>query len=177
MSMRKTIPAALLALTLGASVATAADTPKLGQPISEADIKAWNITVFPDGSNLPAGSGTSAQGAKLFVDKGCVACHGENAKGGRNMGLVGNPPIDRIEATKTIANFWANATTLFDSIRRSMPWPTPRTLSDDEVYALTAYILALNKIIGETDVMDAQSLPKVKMPNRDNFIVRFPDRL
>ena len=142
-----------------------------------ATCNAWDITVLPDGTNLPPGSGTSAQGAKLFVDKGCVTCHGENAKGGKNMALIGNPPIDRIEATKTVANFWANATTLFDSIRRSMPWPTPRTLSDDEVYALTAYILALNKIIGENDVMNAQTLPQVKMPNRDNFIVRFPDRL
>lgn len=177
MSMRKVIPLALLALALGATLANAGDSPKLGQPISEADIKAWDITVFPDGTNLPAGNGTSAQGAKLFVEKGCVACHGEGAKGGKNMGLVGNPPIDRIEAPKTIANFWANATTLYDTIRRSMPWPSPRTLSDSEVYSLVAYILTLNKIIGENDVMDAKTLPKVKMPNHDNFIIRFPDRI
>jgi len=177
MSMRKRIPAALLALSLGSAMASAGETPKLGQPISETDIKAWDITILPDGTNLPPGSGTSAQGAKLFVEKGCIACHGENAKGGSNMALVGSPPIDRIEAAKTVANFWANATTLYDTIRRSMPWPTPRTLSDDETYALSAYILALNKIIGENDVMNAQTLPKVKMPNRDNFIIRFPDRL
>jgi hypothetical protein len=177
MSMRKRIPAAMLALILGSAMAAAGETPKLGQPISETDIKAWDITILPDGTNLPPGSGTSAQGAKLFVEKGCIACHGENAKGAGNMALVGTPPIDRIEATKTVANFWANATTLYDTIRRSMPWPTPRTLSDDETYALSAYILALNKIIGENDVMNAQTLPKVKMPNRDNFIIRFPDRL
>ena len=111
------------------------------------------------------------------MEKGCNACHGDNAKGGRNMALVGNPPIDRIEAPKTIANFWANATTLYDTIRRSMPWPTPRTLSDSEVYALVAYLLAENKIIAATDEMNAQTLPKVKMPNRDNFIIRFPDRI
>ena len=121
--------------------------------------------------------GIAAEGAALFVEKGCNACHGDNAKGGRNMALVGNPPIDRIEAPKTIANFWANATTLYDTIRRSMPWPTPRTLSDSEVYALVAYLLAENKIIAATDEMNAQTLPKVKMPNRDNFIIRFPDRI
>ena len=174
MSMRRIVPLALLLIAGGAN---AADSPKLGQPIGEADIKAWDITILPDGTNLPPGQGTAAEGAKLFVEKGCIACHGENAKGATNMALVGNPPIDRIEATKTIANFWANATTLYDTIRRSMPWPTPRTLSDSETYALAAYILSLNKIIGENDTMDAQSLPKVKMPNRNNFIVRFPDRL
>jgi cytochrome c len=175
MFTRKLIAAALL--VLGAAAAHAGDSPKLGQPISEADIKAWDITIFPDGTNLPPGQGTAAEGAKLFNDKGCVACHGENAKGATNMALVGHPPIDRIEAAKTIANFWANSTTLYDTIRRSMPWPMPRTLSDSEVYSLVAYILALNKIIGENDVMNAQTLPKVKMPNHDNFIIRFPDRL
>jgi mono/diheme cytochrome c family protein len=175
MSMRRVLPAALLALSVTA--AQAGDTPKLGKPISEADIKAWDITILPDGTNLPPGQGTAAEGAKLFVDKGCIACHGEGAKGGTNMGLVGKPPIDRIEATKTIANFWANATTLYDTIRRSMPWPTPRTLSDSEVYSLVAYILSLNKIIDEKDVMNAETLPKVKMPNHDNFIIRFPERL
>jgi mono/diheme cytochrome c family protein len=159
------------------SAAIAGETPKLGQPIREADIKAWDITILPDGTNLPPGKGIAAEGAALFVEKGCNACHGDNAKGGRNMALVGNPPIDRIEAPKTIANFWANATTLYDTIRRSMPWPTPRTLSDSEVYALVAYLLAENKIIAATDEMNAQTLPKVKMPNRDNFIIRFPDRI
>jgi len=174
MSMLKLAP---LAILLVATAARAGDTPHLGKPISEAEIKAWDITVLPDGTNLPPGQGTAAEGAKLFVEKGCVACHGEGAKGATNMALVGNPPIDRIEATKTIANFWANATTLYDTIRRSMPWPTPRTLSDSEVYALVAYLLSENKIIGKDDVMNAQTLPKVKMPNRDNFIIRFPERL
>ena len=179
MSMRRIVPAALLTLMLALTLGTAhaADTPKLGKPISEADIKTWDITILPDGTNLPPGRGTPAEGAKVYVEKGCAACHGENAKGATNMALVGKPPIDRIEAPKTIANFWANATTLYDSIRRSMPWPTPRTLSDSETYALTAYILSLNKIIGENDAMDAETLPKVQMPNRDNFIIRFPERL
>ena len=174
MSMRKVLPIAFLAL--GIAAAHAADTPKLGRPISESDIKAWDITILPDGTNLPPGQGTAAEGAKLFVEKGCIGCHGEGAKGATNMALVGKPPIDRIEATKTIANFWANSTTLYDTIRRSMPWPTPRTLSDSEVYALTGYILSLNKIIGENDVMNAQTLPKVNMPNRDGFVSRYPEK-
>jgi S-disulfanyl-L-cysteine oxidoreductase SoxD len=164
---------ALLALCLGAA---RAETPGLGQPLSEADIKPWNITVFPDGTNLPPGSGTPAQGAAIFAQK-CAACHGENAKGGTNAALVGKPPLDRIEANKTIANFWANSTTLFDYIRRAMPWPQPRTLSNEEVYSLVAYILSLNKLIGDNDVMNAETLAKVKMPNRDNFIVKFPDKI
>jgi cytochrome c len=169
--------AALLGLAIGP--ASAADTPGLGKPISEADIKAWNITILPDGTNLPPGSGTAAQGAKLFVEKGCVACHGEGAKGANAAALVGSPSLvdGGIEANKTIANFWAYSTTLYDYIRRAMPWPQPRSLSNDEVYSLVAYILSLNKIIGENDTMNAETLPKVKMPNRENFIIRFPDKI
>ena len=131
---------------------------------------------LPDGSNLPAGSGTAVQGAKIFV-KNCAGCHGENAKGGPNAALVGSPPIDGIESTKTIANFWGYPTTVYDYIRRAMPWQSPRTLSNEDVYALVAYIFSLNKLIGENDVMNAETLPKVKMPNRDNFIIKFPDKL
>ena len=98
MSMRRIGPIALLTLALTLGAAQAADTPKLGKPISEADIKTWDITILPDGTNLPPGRGTPAEGAKVYVEKGCAACHGENAKGATNMALVGKPPIDRIEA-------------------------------------------------------------------------------
>ena len=167
------IAAALIALGAGAVDAQA---PRLGQPITEAEIKAWDISILPDGTGLPPGSGTAAQGAKVYAEK-CLACHGENAKGGPNAALVGAPPIKSIDAPKTIANFWPYATTVFDYTRRAMPWTSPRTLTDDEVYALTAYILAINKLIGENDVMNAQTLPKVKMPNHGNFIIRFPDKI
>ena len=168
--------ALLVTLALGAGAARAADTPGLGQPLTESDVQPWDISILPDGSNLPPGSGTAAQGAKIFAEK-CAMCHGENGKGATAAALVGSPPLDRIDANKTIANFWGYATTIFDYIRRAMPWPTPRTLSNDEVYALTAFILAQNKIIGETEMMNAQSLAKVRMPNRDNFIIRFPDKI
>ncbi len=179
MSMFKPLAASLLLLAVAATTATAADSPHLGKPITDADIKPWDITVLPDGTNLPVGSGTAAQGAKLYVDKGCSLCHGPNGKGGPNPTLVGNPSLtaDGIASTKTIANFWAWPTTLFDYIRRAMPWTSPQTLSDDEVYALCAYLFAANKLIAEDEVMDAQTLPKVKMPNHDNFIVKFPDRI
>ena len=165
-----------LAMSVGGS-AIAADHPGLGKPVSEADLALWDISIGPDGKGLPPGSGTPALGARIFAEK-CAACHGEGGKGGRNNELVGGEPLNsRIEVTKTIANFWQHATTLFDYVRRAMPWPNPRTLTDDEVYALTAYILALNSIIGEKDVMNAQTLPKVRMPNRDGFIIRFPDKI
>jgi cytochrome c len=105
-----------------------------------------------------------------------VACHAEGGKGGGAPGagpLVGGAPLTNgIDTAKTIANYYAYATTVFDYIRRAMPYNAPRSLADNEVYALTAYILALNKLIGENDVVDAKTLPQVKMPNRDNFIRR-----
>ena len=148
--------------------------PNLGQPLTHADLAAWDIHVLPDGTNLPSGSGTPAQGATIYSQK-CAHCHGEGGKGGVNAALVGAPPIKSIDAPKTIANFWPYPTTIFDFIRRAMPWQNPRTLTDDEVYALTAYILAQNRLIGEKDVMNAQTLPKVRMPNRDGFTPRFPE--
>ncbi len=155
-----------------------AQTPQLGTKITEVDVGAWAITVLPDGTNLPKGSGTAAQGAKIYEEK-CVACHNTGGKGGPYATLVSEAPLQGrgIEAPKTIRNFWANATTVYDYIRRAMPWPQPRTLSDEEVYALVAYILEQNKIIEPGTVMDAKSLPQVKMPNRDNFIVKFPDKI
>jgi mono/diheme cytochrome c family protein len=159
--------------------AFAADSPGLGKPIAEADIKPWNVTILPDGTGLPPGSGTAADGAKLFDSKGCSLCHGQGARGGIANMLVGSPSLVEhgIEANKTIANFWGQPTTLFDYIRRAMPWPTPRTLSDDEVYAICAYLFAENKLIPEDEPMNAETLPKVKMPNRNNFIIKFPDRI
>ena len=174
MSTRR-IALGALALVLLAGAARA-ETPNLGRPISPADIASWDISIMPDGQGLPAGSGTAAQGVKVYAEQ-CSACHGDSGKGGVNAALVGSPPLDGMDARKTIANFWGYPTTVFDYIRRAMPWPNPRTLSNDEVYALCAYVFSLNKLIGENDVMNAETLPKVKMPNRDNFIIKFPDRI
>jgi S-disulfanyl-L-cysteine oxidoreductase SoxD len=165
----------LLATTAGVS---RAETPHLGKPIDEAAIANWDISILPDGTGLPKGSGTPAQGAPIFAEK-CAACHGDNGKGGgAAAALVDDRQINGISASqKTIKNFWPYATTIFDFVRRAMPFQMPHSLTDDEVYALTAYILAENKLIGANDAMNAETLPKVKMPNRDNFIIRFPDRI
>jgi cytochrome c len=161
-------------MTAGASLA---ETPNFGKPIDEAAIAAWDISILPDGTGLPKGSGTPAKGAMIYAEK-CAACHGDSGKGGVASALVSDRKIDGISAAqKTIKNFIGDSTTIFDFIRRAMPFQAPRSLTDDEVYALTAYILAENKLIGANEVMDAQSLAKVKMPNRDNFIIRFPDRI
>ena len=179
MSTRNALFAVVVTIAFGSSTALA-DSPKLGKPITEADIAAWDIAAMPSGAGLPPGSGTAVQGAKVFAEK-CSACHGEGGKGGpiARVPLFGGPPLTSgIDAPKTIGNFWGHATTVFDFTRRAMPYNSPRQLlSADEIYATTAYILFLNKIIGESDVMDAKTLPQVKMPNRDNFIIRFPDRI
>ena len=176
MFTRKHSLAALCTLAL-AACATVTDTPKLGKPVSAAELAAWDTSVMPDGAGLPAGRGTTAQGARVYAEK-CVACHGENGKGGISSALLPKPPITSINAAeKGINNFWPYASTLFDYIRRAMPWQSPKTLTSDEVYALTAYLLALNKVIPDGATLDAASLAKVRMPNQDGFILRFPDRI
>src|ERR1700721_91579 len=163
MFTRKPVLVAAALLLAATATVSLAETPHLGKPLDEAAIANWDISILPDGTGLPKGSGTSAQGAAIFAEK-CSACHGDNAKGGVAGALVGGGPIAGISASqKTIKNFWPYATTIFDFIRRAMPFQMPRSLTDDEVYALTAYILAENKLIGASDMMDAKSLPKVKM--------------
>jgi cytochrome c len=179
MCTRKSLAAIALALSLGSGAAFA-QNPGLGKPITEGDIKQWDIAILPDGTNLPPGSGMPAKGAKIFAEK-CAACHGDAGRGGvapYYPALVGGAPLTNgIDTMKTIANYYAYATTIFDFTRRAMPYNMPRSLTDDDVYSLTAYILSLNKLIGENDVMDAKTLPQVKMPNRDNFIMPYPDRI
>ena len=178
MSTRSAFVAAAVAMFAASYVCVfAQESPHLGKPVSEGDVAAWDISILPDGTGLPPGSGTSEQGSKVFAAK-CAVCHGENGKGASAAALVGGQPLTSgIETTKTVANFWPYATTIFDFTRRAMPWPRPRTLTNEEVYALTAFILAQNKIISGDEVMNAQTLPKVRMPNRDGFIPRFPERI
>jgi len=168
MSMRNNLPLfAVLALALGVTTAAAGDGPGLGKPISEADLALWDVSIGPDGAGLPPGSGTPAQGAVVFAEK-CEVCHGKEGKGGNNAALAG--------PERNIATYVPHATTIFDFTRRAMPWPQPKSLTNDEVYAVTAYILALNHIIGDNDVMNAETLPKVQMPNRDGFVSRYPEK-
>ena len=174
----------VISLTFFVSMSLArAENPNLGMPIDPADVANWDISVMPDGKGLPAGNGTPTQGQRVYAEK-CAACHGEDGRGVRSATNAPLPPlfsggkITGISAgTKTIANFWPYSTTLFDYIRRTMPWNQPRSLTDEEVYALTAFILSKNKLIGENDVMNAETLPKLRMPNRDGLITRFPDKI
>jgi cytochrome c len=170
-----TLSTCVLALTI-ATGAAFAESPRLGKPISQSDLAEWDINILPDGTNLPPGSGKAADGSKIFAEK-CALCHGDNGSGGRAARLIGGPAKASLDGGKTIANYWPYATTLFDFIRRAMPFTQPRSLTDQEVYSLVAYLLAENKLIGETDEINATTLPKVRMPNRDNFVVRFPDRM
>jgi cytochrome c len=156
---------------LTASLAAAAEGPGLGQAIAPADLAPWDISVGPDGAGLPPGRGTAAQGEAIYAAK-CQACHGEKGAGRPNDALVGGAGTiasDR-PAVKTVGSYWPYATTLFDYVRRAMPWNETKSLSNDELYAVSAYILHLNGVIAAADVIDAQSLPKVRMPNREGFI-------
>lgn len=136
-----------------------------GQPASAARIAAWDIDISPDGKGLPAGSGTVQEGRKLYVLK-CAGCHGNTGKEGPYSHLVSS---DTSQA-KTIGNYWPYATTLFDYIRRAMPFNAPGSLRDEEVYHLTAYLLHANHLIDSNTVMDAESLPKVEMPAKKWFV-------
>jgi len=166
MSMRSSLLVAAAALAFASGAA--AEAPNLGQSITEADLALWDISVGPDGVGLPQGSGTPAQGKAVYEQK-CELCHGKEASGGKNAALVSTKD-------RTVTNYVPHATTVFDFTRRAMPWPQPKSLTADETYAVTAYLLALAKIIGENDVMNAETLPKVRMPNRDGFVSKYPEK-
>jgi cytochrome c len=167
-SLESVVFAAAIAL---ATPALSADAPSFGQAIAPADLAPWDISIDPDGAGLPPGRGTAAEGAAVFAAK-CQACHGEKGAGKPNDVLVGG--IGTLAPgkapVKTVGSYWPYATTLFDYIRRAMPYNATKSMTPDELYAVSAYILNLNGVVGADEVIDAQSLPKVKMPNRDGFI-------
>ena len=135
-----------------------------GTKPSDSEIQAIDIAIGPNGEGLPPGKGSVKDGEKVFAGK-CAVCHGPNGAGGPYDQLVGGE-----KPVKTIGSFWPYATTIFDYTRRAMPFNRPGTLTNDEVYAVTAWLLWKNNIIPEDSVMDANTLPKVKMPNRDGFV-------
>ena len=142
----------------------------LGSEPSDAELNGWDITIGPDGRGLPEGSGTAQDGAQVYEVR-CKECHGDQGIGGDQAALVGNPEqLKQAPPVKTVGSYWPYATTLFDYTRRAMPFEEPGTLTDDQLYAVTAYILSLNGIIGDDEPMDRESLPKVVMPNSDGFI-------
>lgn len=167
-----TCKARLAPALLGCSwlaAAAAQEGPGLGVPATPEQVAGWDISIGPDGAGLPAGSGTAAAGKAVYEAK-CIACHGADGAGQPNDRLVGGQGTMREAAPiRTVGSYWPYATTVFDYIRRAMPYVTPHSLTADETYAVTAYLLALNGVIGEAEVMDATTLPKVEMPNRANF--------
>jgi S-disulfanyl-L-cysteine oxidoreductase SoxD len=176
MSMSKRIAAvAGLAALVAHPLAWSQEGPKLGVPVTEAEISTWDISVGPDGAGLPVGKGTAVTGAPVYQAK-CLACHGEKGAGKPSDQLVGGHGTLRdAAAVRTVGSYWPYATTLLDYIRRAMPYVQPQSLSPDELYGLTAYLLFLNGVIGENDEMNATTLPKVKMPNRDNFFSAYEE--
>jgi len=153
------------------ALAQAPDYRNVGRTPSPEEIRARDIAVGPEGKELPPGSGTATEGAKVFANR-CAACHGANLEGSPlGPRLVGGQgTFKTLYPVRTIGSYWPFATTLWDYINRAMPRNAEGSLSADEVYALTAFLLYRNQIVREGDVIDANSLPKVKMPNRDGFI-------
>lgn len=144
--------------------------PNLGVSATAAEIAARDNLVFPDGEGLPPGSGTVSEGRAIF-EMQCASCHGPGGRGGFGGELAGgDPDLTRDSPDKSIGSYWPYATTLFDFIRRAMPMTAPWSLSDAQVYAVTAYLLRLNGIIAEGTRLDAATLAAIKMPNRDGFI-------
>src|SRR5256884_8636569 len=169
--------AGALALLLASASSGVADgqtgKPRFGKPISEGEIAAWNIDVrTPDGKNLPSGKGSVAEGKVLFAAQ-CAACHGGDAKGGSMYGSMvgGIGSFTTNTRVLTPGSMYPYAPILFDYVRRTMPMDRPQTLTANEVYAVSAYILNLNGLVPGDAVMDAASMPKVQMPNRNGFMV------
>ncbi|HQZ40566.1 MAG TPA: cytochrome c [Vicinamibacterales bacterium] len=147
----------------------------IGRPATPQEIARLDIDVMPDGTGLPPGRGTPAEGAAIYASK-CAACHGETGREGPNDVLVGREPREGFpfaqnpKLAHTIGNYWPYATTVFDYVRRAMPPMAPGSLTDDEVYALTAFLLNANELVANDAVMDRSTLPAVKMPAREHFV-------
>jgi mono/diheme cytochrome c family protein len=177
MSTFRNLIAAIVLATLALACATSSTGPSsrpagpgLGRAATPQEIAALDISIPPSGAGLPAGSGTVRQGEAVYTAK-CLACHGAKGAGKPADALVGGiGSLASPNPVRTVGSYWPYTTTLFDYVRRAMPTNAPMSLTNDEVYAVSAYILNLNGIIAEDAVMNAQTLPQVKMPNRDGFV-------
>ena len=152
--------------------ALCAQSPKygVGRAPRPEEIRALDISIAPDGAGLPPGSGTAAAGKETYTNR-CARCHGSEGQGRDSVALAGGQgTLKSPKPLKTVGSYWPYATTIFDYVSRAMPFDKPGTLSHDQVYALTAYVLYLNHLVSEGTVIDAKSLPKIQMPNRNGFV-------
>ena len=185
--MRCSLNVLMLGMAVATCVAALAQTPTYnrGRTPSAEEIRAWDISIGPEGKELPPGSGTAKEGATLYAQKGCPACHGPTAaeipprptpSSSMRFPLVGgHGTLTNHSPVRTVGSYFPFATTVWDFINRAMPPDQAGTLSADQVYALTAFLLYRNGIIKESDVMDATSLTKIQMPNRNGFVPRVED--
>jgi mono/diheme cytochrome c family protein len=174
------LAAGIVLLTATASLAQTPSYSNIGRAPTKEEIQAWDISVGPDGKGLPPGQGTAKDGAPIFAAK-CAVCHGPNGEGAKIGprivgGIADTETLTTLKPVRTVGGYWPYATTVWDFINRAMPRGQSGTLTPNEVYALTAFILAKSNIIKEDDVLDAKTLPKVQMPNRNGFVpARFAD--
>ncbi|MCP5145207.1 MAG: sulfite dehydrogenase [Gammaproteobacteria bacterium] len=170
MYKRRELPLTLAIVLLGTAASAAGESPNLGRPATAEEVAALDLSIGPDGAGLPPGRGTVREGEAIYLQK-CLACHGPDGRNGPNDALSGGiGSLTSATPNKTIGSLWPYATTLFDYVRRAMPYQQPGSLTDDEVYAVTAYLLNRNGIVRDNARMDAATLAEVKMPNVDNFI-------
>lgn len=157
----------LIALTVGTLLA---QKYGVGREAHPSEIESWDITIGPDGKELPPGNGTALEGERVYEVR-CKECHGDRGIGGDHAGFLGKPEqLLQKPPVRTVGSYWPYATTLFDYTRRAMPFEEPGTLSADQIYSVTAYILHLNGIIGQDEEINQDTLPNVQMPNSNGFI-------
>jgi len=170
MPMHKFPAAVLMLAVLGCGEARAQSPYGIGRTATPAEIAGWNIDIGRDGSGLPPGSGTVSRGREVFAQQ-CAACHGDKGQGGVGDQLVGGQgTLASPKPVRTVGSYWPYAPTLFDYIRRAMPQNAPQSLSNDDVYAVSAYVLSLNGLLPADATLDAKTLSAIKMPNRDKFV-------
>ena len=161
---------ALTAVCFCAVVMAQSPKYKVGRAPTAEEIKTWSISVMPDGTGLPEGKGSAVEGKDVY-DRRCSECHGNELQGGDAGALVGGKgTLATPKPLKTVGSYWSHATTLIDYVNRAMPFDTPGLLTNDQLYAVVAFVLFKNGIVEETDEMNAETLPKVKMPNADGFV-------
>src|SRR5580704_3565761 len=174
MRFSKILAAGIFLLSANIALAQTQTYSNIGRTPTKEEIAAWDISVGPDGKGLPEGHGTAKEGAPIFAAK-CAVCHGTEGEGGKIGprvvgGIADTETLTTLKPVRTVGGYWPYATSVWDFIRRAMPRDQSGTLTPNEVYSLTAFILAKSKIIQEDDVLDEKTLPKVQMPNRNGFV-------